>query len=369
MKVCIIGHTERNYIPYLEKYARFFDGHGVDYDVICWQRENCPASVSEGDLTFYEEEKEGVFNKVRSYLRFSRHVRRLVRERHYDKLVILTTVPALFLRRLLHTEYRGRYLFDFRDYSHERFGPYRRLVDRVIRESELTTISSRGFLDFLTPSPRICMNHNIGDWEPSGTLPDLREKQVVNIGFIGGVRYFEENVCLIEKLKNAFRYQLWYIGKPHADCDLPSYCAQHEVTNVSFVGKFDNSQKPELYRSIDLINSIYGDASLEVTTALPNRLYEACLFKKPIISSRGTYLGEVICQYHLGLAVDVETDDVRAILDEYLDHFDREAFLSGCEAFLQTVREEETHLYRALSRFIGEETEPEPSETVLTPVP
>ncbi len=41
-----------------------------------------------------------------------------------------------------------------------------------------------------------------------------------------------------------------------------------------------------------MINSIYGNDSLEVTTALPNRLYEACMFKKPIISSRDTYLGE-----------------------------------------------------------------------------
>lgn len=353
MKVCIIGHTERNYLPYMEKYIRFFEENGVEYDVVCWQREERPRLIPEGDLNFYEEAKEGAGNKVRSYLRFRKHILRVLEAGQYDKLIVLTTVPALFLRGCLKKQYKGRYLFDFRDYSHERFSPYRRLVEELIRDSELTTISSKGFLDFLAPAENIVVNHNINYWEPVETLPDLKEKQVINIGFVGGVRYFDENTCLIDKLKNTFRYQLWYIGKPHADCDLQSYCAQQEVTNVSFVGKFDNAQKPELYRSIDMINSIYGNDSLEVTTALPNRLYEACLFKKPIISSKGTYLGEVIQQYGLGLALDAEADDVLGLLNDYVDHFDPEAFLAGCERFLALVQQDEEKLYQALRRFIG----------------
>ena len=124
--------------------------------------------------------------------------------------------------------------------------------------------------------------------------------------------------------------------------------------SVSFVGKYDNSQKPELYKNIDIINSIYGDDSLEVTTALPNRLYEACLFKKPIISSKGTYLGQIIEQYHLGVAVDVERDDVRKILDDYIEGFDCEKFLESCRRFLDVIKTDELRLYEALTQFIKE---------------
>ena len=48
-----------------------------------------------------------------------------------------------------------------------------------------------------------------------------------------------------------------------------------------FKGEFKNEDKPEIYREIDFINAIYGNKSLEVTTALPNRLYDGILFKKP----------------------------------------------------------------------------------------
>ena len=39
MKICIIAHTERNYLPYMEKYVDFFEANGVDYDIVCWQRD------------------------------------------------------------------------------------------------------------------------------------------------------------------------------------------------------------------------------------------------------------------------------------------------------------------------------------------
>lgn len=354
MKICIIAHTERNYLPYMEKYVDFFEANGVDYDIVCWQREEQPAVSRPHQYDYFEEAKEGFWNKFRSYLRYRKYVLSLLKKNQYDKLVVLTTVPAIFLRGILKRRYRNRYLFDFRDYSHERFGPYRRMVEALIRNSDLTTISSHGFMEFLSESPKLVMNHNITWSEIIPEAPDLRNKQVINIGFIGGVRYYDENVQLIEKLKNTFRYQLWYIGKATSDCDLQGYCAQKEITNVSFVGKYDNREKPELYKSIDMINSIYGNDSLEVTTALPNRLYEACMFKKPIISSRDTYLGEVIEQYELGLVVDAERDDVLAMADSYVAHFDRKAFSQGCENFLTIVRKDEEVLQKALKEFIKE---------------
>ena len=354
MKVCIIGHTERNYLPYMEKYVSFFEENGVDYDIICWQREEKPAQKLPHQYDYFEEAKDSVFYKVTAYLRYKKYILSVLEQNHYDKIVVLTTIPALFLKSYLQKNYDGKYLFDFRDYSKEKFPPYRKMVDELIDHSELTTISSQGFMEFLTENDKIIMNHNFTHHPPVEHMPDLRQKKVINIGFIGGVRYFEENVSLIEKLKNQYRYQLWYIGKANNDCDLQGYCAQHEVTNVSFVGKYDNSQKPELYKNIDVINSIYGNDSLEVTTALPNRLYEACLFKKPIISSKGTYLGEVIERYGLGLVVDVDEDDVLEIVNTYIDNFNQEEFERGCENFLKIIAEDEAALREALKKFVGQ---------------
>ncbi len=354
MNVCIIGHTERNYLPYMEKYVRFFEENGVEYDIICWEREDTQKKASEHEFPFVEEARPGKFYKFLSYMRFRRHVVSCLKKKKYDRVIVLTTVPAIALGGYLKSHFAGRYLFDIRDYSFERLGFYRKWVNALIKNSALTTISSHGFMEFLEPNPKIIINHNITPYEPESQTASLAQKQVINIGFIGGVRYFDENTFLIDKLKNTFRYQLWYIGKPTPDCDLQSYCAQHEVTNVSFIGKFTNDQKPELYKSVDMINSIYGSDSLEVTTALPNRLYEACIFKKPIISSKGTYLGEVIKQYGLGFVVDAENDDILAIVNDYVEHFNPESFIQHCNDFLAMIAQDEENLQNALKKFIQE---------------
>lgn len=354
MKVCIIGHTERNYLPYMEKYVRFFEENGVDYTIVCWQREEHPDAENPRQKDYFEAEQPGAYHKIRSYLRFKKYVLSVLKEGNFDRIVVLTTVPAVFLKGVLTRQYAGKYLFDIRDYSFEGFPPYRAIVNSLIRKSAFTTISSEGFYSFLDENEKIVMNHNITWNEPAENPPALKEKQVISIGFVGGVRYFEENTALIEKLKNTFRYQLWYIGKPAPGCDLESYCKANGVTNASFIGKYRNEQKPELYRTIDMINSIYGSDSLEVTTALPNRLYEACLFQKPIISSKGTYLGDVIEHFQLGLAIDVENDDVKALLDNYVEQFDPADFSAGCSTFLQLVRGDEEKLKQKLNEFIAE---------------
>lgn len=360
MKVCIIGHTERNYLPYIEKYTTFFDENSVDYDIICWQREEKPASSIPNEYNFFEEAKEGAMNKIRSYLNFKKYVLAILEKNNYDKVIILTTVPAIFLRKYLHTHFKNRYLFDFRDYSFEKFLPYKKMVDKLIEESQITTISSHGFMDFLNRNKKIIMNHNIPVGINKQEPTNIKEKSVINIGFVGGVRYYEENCALISKLQNEFRYQLWYIGKPVSDCDLKAFCESNEISNVSFIGKYNNAEKIELYKNMEMINSIYGDHSLEVTTALPNRLYEACLLKKPIISSKGTFLGEMIERYRLGLVLDVETDDVLTLINHYVENFDMEQFNHGCEEFLLDVAHDEEVLYGHLKQFIKEKKPAKP---------
>ena len=352
MKICIIGHTERNYLPYMEKYVRFFEENGVDYTIVCWEREEKPSAEPAHEQNFYEAVQEGALHKIRSYLRFKRHVLSVLKEGRFDKLIVLTTVPAVFLSGYLKRHYRGRYLLDIRDYSFERYAPYRKMVNRLIRDSAFTTFSSKGFFRFLAPSDKVVMNHSVTWNPPVGHVPNLSSSETVQIGVIGEVRYYKENVALLQKLQNEPRYHLWYIGKAIPGCDLEGYCREQGIHNASFIGKFRNEEKPRLYENVDMINSIYGSGSLEVTTALPNRLYEACLFKKPILSSKGTYLGEVIEEYRLGLAIDEADDDVKARLDQYLDSFDPQAFEEGCEAFLQLVRTDEAKLMEKLRAFI-----------------
>lgn len=355
MKICIIAHTERNYLPYLSRYETYFNEKNVEYDFIYWQREETDEPCPENEYRYTEIEKEGFSNKVISYIKFSKFAKSILKKNRaeYNKVLVLTTVPAFFLSGYLKKKYQDKFIFDIRDYSFEKIGYYKKTVDSLIEASEFTCISSHGFMEFLEKNDKIVINHNMPTENIQGQAVSLADKPIINIGYVGLVRYYDENIALIEKMKNTFRYQLWYIGKMTEDCEIEEFTQENEITNVSFVGRFDNSQKMDLYKNIDIINSLYGNDSLEVTTLLPNRLYEACLLKKPILVSANTFLGELVKRYGLGIVVDVDEDDVFKKIEEFIEHFDPEEFTSNCYEFLNEVKKDDEKLYKHLNQFVS----------------
>lgn len=136
--------------------------------------------------------------------------------------------------------------------------------------------------------------------------------------------------------------------------DLEGYCKRNNIKNVVFKGEFKNEDKPEIYRKIDFINAIYGNKSLEVTTALPNRLYDGILFKKPIIASKGTYLGEVVDKYKLGIVVNVNDMEelVMNQINMYIRDFNNIDFFIGCNLFSKDVFREQSIFMNKIKVFI-----------------
>lgn len=138
------------------------------------------------------------------------------------------------------------------------------------------------------------------------------------------------------------------------DCDLESYCKEHKINNVIFQGAFKNEDKPVIYEQIDFINAIYGNTSLEVTTALPNRLYDGILFKKPIIASEGTYLGEIVSSYNIGVIVKISSiSDCEKTLNNYLDNFDSDFFCKKCDEFLLLAKKEQKDFKKYIAKFLN----------------
>ena len=160
------------------------------------------------------------------------------------------------------------------------------------------------------------------------------------IGYIGYVNYYQVNTKLIDILRGNPKYALQYSGKIAASCPLKDYVGIDE-TDVTFTGPYSNDDKAKLYKQIDMINAIYGSKSLLVTTALPNKLYDAVLYRKPIIAAKGTYLAEIVEAEGIGLAVDIEEDDIISELNKYWDNFDINVFEKNCSTFYKKVELEQ----------------------------
>lgn len=334
-------------MPYIEHYQAVLDREQIPYDVTFFERYESGPTLTEkldhgNEYTFRGETNANPISKLVPVFKYLAFVRKLIKHGEYNRLIVFTTMPAVLLSDLLLGKYRERYIFDYRDYTYEKFTFFAKRVSRIVNASAFTSFSSAGYLEnFDITQEKYLLTHNITNLncEVSHAV-DLRKKPKLNIGFLGYVRYFDLNSRLISAFSNDPKYTLSYFGNRFSDCDLESFCCANNILNVSFHGPFKNEDKPTLYQQVDLINSIYSLESPEVKQAVPNRLYDAALYKKPIIVSSGTQLSEMVEKYGLGISVDPSEGNLRESVDRYVANFDSEKFECSCAVFLSDVEKD-----------------------------
>ena len=294
MKVLIVDTVSYNRAPYLKYYIDACKEKKVDYDLFLWNRNQTGGLIKNGNI--YTMNSICPFGgsklkKIIPMLQYRNALLRIIKENQYTHLVLINTLAPVMISNYVLKHYNQKYILDIRDYTYEKIKQYKNIESKLIEHSYFTTISSRGFLKFNTPNNKIIVNHNISNFDKIENTVTLNKNEKIVIGFVGSVRYSEVNKVLIETVKDSSQYALEYVGSEVQGCNLDEFCRENNIKNVVFRGQFLNNQKPEIYKNIDMINSLYGDFSLEVTTAIPNRYYDALIFKKPIITSKGTYLG------------------------------------------------------------------------------
>lgn len=355
MKFLIVSFFPKTMVPYAEQYENKIKAANNSYDILFWDRFTSASLENYGNEYIFHYKCTLGGNRIKKlypFYLFRKTVLRIINENHYDKLIILSTLPGILLCSLLQKKYKGKFIFDIRDYTYEKYGFYRKIVQNLIEKSYFTAISSRGFKKFLGENTKLIVNHNISNMMAITDKVNLcKEKKNITIGFIGSIRYFAENVKLINALGNENRYRLLYAGSVSAGCDLKKYCNLHNYHNVYFSGGFQNHEKPSLYQEVDVINALYGNRLDEVKTALPNKLYDCLLFKKTILVSDGTYLAEVVKKYDIGLVLSSQ-DSYLDKITLYVDAFDPAKFTANAEKLLKVVMEEQETYCSKIREFI-----------------
>ena len=334
--VLLINFFSKNESSYVQNYIDILKDNNISFDSLYFERYDMTVVENEGEFLFKQYCPTGgnKFNKIRIMLKYAIFIRNIIRKGNYKGIVIFTTPPAIMVCDLLR-KYKKRYILDIRDFTYENNSIIYTIEKQIIKNSFATVISSEGFKEFLPKEFEYVITHNVANTNAVNKKHNKKNKHT--IGFVGSVRYYEENKALINHFKNDPKYNLVYYGTVTNDCDLESYCVDNNINNVNFKGRYDNSKKGELYNDIDIINSIYGIKGLETTTALPNRLYDAALYKCPIMVSKGTYLAEIVQEYKLGIVVDVFKDDVKQEIDNYLANYNDAVFSENCDIFLKKV--------------------------------
>lgn len=354
MRYLIISYDDYFNIPYIRYYEDYLKSLNQPYDIVLWSRSQQQVALPNA-FVFYGQDRKSKLGKIKPFLGWRSFVRKILKENRYDRLIVLTTMPAVLLADVLLKEYRDRYWLDIRDFTYENFPPYRKLMEKLVYGASHVSISSPAFRQFLPDCTNICLTHNISNQDALRETCTLDPRaESICIGYVGGVQFQHQNQLLLQKFANHPRYRLKYVGKAHLGCDLPAFCRTHAVRNAEFHPAFQNEEKPAIYQDIQLINCVYGDDTPVTRLLLPNRLYDCVLFKIPILVSKNTYLAQVVEAYHLGLALDAEHEDPVKRVHNYLASFDRAAFEAGCCDFLQKTEQEIRDYQNALHAFCSD---------------
>lgn len=309
-KVALVLSSSLSFSPYAQHYLSIFERLGIQCDVIEWDR-SCHGSGSEYS---YSDNKVGIRRGPMGYLGYVRFIRRKLVE-NYDFVVVcgiqLTTALApVLLRRFI-----GRYIVDIRDYH---WAWMLGVAGRVASLARLVVVSSAAYSEFLPRRVNFVVCHNIIYSDDVPSFLDLDWSGKISINYIGAVRDLSAQMSFLRSMASCPGYDVGYYGVGVDSEELERFSASNFPGLAKFHGRYEPSVERSLYEKSHFINSLIPPDSRNNRLLLPNRLYWAAMFGRPLVVSAGGYLGQVVLRHGLGI-----------VLDDYSELAERLSFVSS----------------------------------------
>ncbi|WP_405397981.1 hypothetical protein [Maribacter sp. Asnod2-G09] len=355
MKLALLLPNTESSAPYLSYYLDIIEKNNLEYELFTWDRE----PKTKVNSNSYKSKNKGTnpLTTTIEYYRFGRFLKEKIKKGKFDRLIVFTPQLGIFLGTFLTKEYSGKYILDIRDYSPV-IDYFKKRFSMLIQHSKITSISSKGFLNWLPKNRSYIISHNISTLLIQEHLQGNFKKTLffsndkIRVDTIGAIRDFEANSSLLNSLMNKDNFEMSFIGRGPAIPLLESMAKKNKIKNVKFLGSYDKNQETKLLKLTDFINIILDDnmASSYITT---NRLYLSALLKIPCITRNDTEQSKIITKYNLGLSIN-NFSEVSNEIVSYKENFNKEQFIDNCTVFLQDVKKDQDQFEMVVQTFITE---------------
>lgn len=212
------------------------------------------------------------------------------------------------------------YAYEISDiaYGSSRFDkvrPIMRIIDRnLVKHAKFTLLTSEGFKGFLNQDKG---NYIIQPNKVNRKIYNVERKPLsltdnhIVFSFVGMIRY-ASMMRFAEVIGKYFpQHEFHFYGTANVEStqrNLDEMVSKYQ--NIKQFGEFKNPDDFEnIYNAVDVIVVTYGSESLNERILDPNKLYEGILFCKPLIATKGTFLGEQIEKLECGITIDSSTED------------------------------------------------------------
>lgn len=335
MKVLFVLADNIYLTPYLNTYTSVLKEKKIDYDVFYWDKNNNEQEYNENQIRFLAN-NTSIVGRVLGYFRFHHELICTLKENKYDFIICLHTVASLILFRKLLKDFKGRYFFDVRDYSYEKYWLVRHIEKHLVANSALNVISSPGYVEFL-PKATYQVIHNIPRIDVKLDRSPIRnfDNRPIVISYIGLVRFIDQNKRIIDYFANDMRFELRFIGTNSEV--LRSYCEKNQIKNVKTEGTFAPGDTIRYFMNTDLIMNLYGNHTPLLDYALSNKLYYSAYLYRPILVCKNTYMEKISIKHGFGFALDISIPHEKEELLDYIHSLQPETLINNCDQFMDKV--------------------------------
>lgn len=331
MKIVLICPSNMLYMPYVNNYVTILKENNADYTIINWDR----FGIEEKSKYTYRDDKIGHQRNFFDYYKYYKFIKEILDQIHFDKIIVFGLQLTFFLKKVLQKKFKGNYIIDIRDYN--------KVIDyfnikKVINNSAFVVLSSPGYKEWLPDIDKYIINHNtqIQSLNKLQSLEIELNKEKINVAYIGAIRDYQVNIDFIDSLKNNNKINIFFNGEGNINKNIQEYLNDNNIKNVYLTGRYEREEEEELYSNADLINVLRYNDGINNKTALPNRLYNAVIYGKPMIAFAGTYLADIVKDYELGLILN-SFKDVENSIENFYNNFDQNRYQCKRIYFLENV--------------------------------
>lgn len=344
MKVLLLGFVRIAHMPYMYDYVSLLSGDH-ELHLISWNRngkEDAPAPEGVRRSFVFEdhiEDADPIQKKLPHFARFRKFALEIIESEKYDRIVVLHSTPGITILDQLSGRYRGKYVLDYRDVSHENLGLYRRLILKLSQNAGLVLASSPSYLKYLRNEGGVFLKHNLlkASFEQRDSGAFRCSGAPIRVRYWGMIRHEHANRALIDALGGDERFELHYNGREEeVAVRLKRYVAQRGYRNVFFHGAYYSDERVEFASETDIVHNVYENDFVTVG-AMGNKYYDALQFQLPQICTKGSIMGDEVEAKGLGLAVDYESDSLADAIAKYYKGIDPVALSASCAKELASV--------------------------------
>ncbi|AMC94054.1 hypothetical protein AOC36_08650 [Erysipelothrix larvae] len=348
MKVLVIGFTKLAYMPYMNFYTEQLKKMNSNTSLLYWDRDLKPdieAPIVNQLYCFKKSmsDSDSMIKKIPNFISFRRFAKKVITKGDFDLIIVLHSTPAVLLSDILNRKFNEKYILDYRDFTYENIGVYKKIVHQLINHSRLTFVSSRGFQKYLPDSDKIHVSHNLllhsyADRNCRKTLP--RNNVPLRIRFWGLIRHVEINMKIIDNLANDSRFELHYHGREQEPGRLlRQYVQANEINNVYFHGEYIPIDRVDFASTTDILHNLYENDT-KTTYAMGNKFYDGLTFYIPQLCNKGSFMGEEAMSSGIGVMLDPSENNFSDKIFEYYQKLDWDEFTKNCDEALSRITKE-----------------------------